>query len=181
MIGYFDLFPEKWGTELRTAQFFDEQEEEETIPCGTYLFTEYYCEDLTCDCQRVLIKVLRADDPKVRPKEVATISFTWSEQPDESWQAILDDCENPFLDPFHFQASYADALLEFWHDMYRRDSNYADRIERHYAEVRNRPGLPRAHRIADALFDAPTAADRRKRRRLLERRSANPKSRRKGS
>lgn len=178
MIGYFELFPEKCETELRTAQFLDETD---VIPRGTYLFTEYYCQDLTCNCQRVLIKVLRADDPKVKPSEVATISFTWSEEHDETWEATVDEFDNPFLDPFHFQASYAESFLEFWHDMYRHDPAYADRIERHYAEVRNRPGVPRAPRIADVLFDTPSADDRRKRRRLLEQRNVKTKSRRKGS
>lgn len=65
--------------------------------------------------------------------------------------------------------------------MYRYDPVSADQIERYDAEVRNRPGIARAHRMPDVLLDVPSAEDRQKRRRLLERQNVKTKSRRKGS
>ncbi|TVQ04917.1 MAG: hypothetical protein EA381_00020 [Planctomycetaceae bacterium] len=191
MIPYFEKFPEKRSTELRTTRFL-EGNENASIPCGTYVFTEYYCGDLTCNCQRVLIKVLRVADPEywpeevatAPPKEIATISFTWSDELDEGWEDILEDVDNPFLDPFHFQDRCAEAMMDFWYDMYQNDSDYADRLQRHYWELRHLSGTAGTPQGADLRFIATSeekAEEMRKRRRLLQRRNVKPKSRRKGS
>jgi hypothetical protein len=135
MISYFDFFPERTKSELRTATFVDDGAAN-SIPVGTYLFTEYFCTDPQCNCQRVLVKVLRVESEDTRPREVATISYTWNESSDDVWSEVQADMPNPFLDPFHFQASYAPELLEFWSDMMERDANYAARIECHYHELR---------------------------------------------
>ena len=59
MHGYFDVFPEKRATELRTAIFVDGNADD-PLPDGTFLFTEYFCTDARCNCQRVLVKVFHA-------------------------------------------------------------------------------------------------------------------------
>jgi len=59
MLGYFDVFPDKSRTELRTATFQDGTADD-PLPNGTFIFTEYFCTDLKCDCQRVLVKVFHA-------------------------------------------------------------------------------------------------------------------------
>ena len=59
MQGYFDVFPEKRTTELRTAIFADGNADD-PLPDGTFLFTEYFCTDPRCNCQRVLVKVFHA-------------------------------------------------------------------------------------------------------------------------
>ena len=134
MLGYFDVFPEQRETELRTAYLPDG--DDLPFPAGTYLFTEYYCSDALCDCQRLLVKVFHVSEPESVPEEVATISYSWNEAPDDSWKDIISDVSNPFLDPFHRQAEYADELLDFWYDMVCRDRNYANRLMKHYAELR---------------------------------------------
>jgi len=190
MIPYFEKFPEKRLTELRTTRFL-QGNENASIPCGTYVFTEYYCGDLACNCQRVLIKIFRVGDPEYfpeqvdtdPPEEIATISFSWSEDPDESWEDILDDVDNPFLDPFHFQDRCAEALMDFWYKMYQNDSDYAERLVRHYRELRHHCGTGRAPQGVDLSFIATSeekAEEMRKRRRLLQRRNVKPKSRRRG-
>ncbi len=134
MLGYFDVFPERCETELRTAYFPDG--DDQTFPAGMYVFTEYYCSDLSCDCQRLLVKVLHNPSPESVPEEVATISYTWNESPDESWEFVISDVSNPFLDPFHRQAGYANELMDFWYHMVRHDHRYAERLKKHYAELR---------------------------------------------
>jgi len=135
MLSYFDRFPEKTRTELRNAVFL-ENSRDSLIPIGTYLFTEYYCTDPECDCQRLLVKVLRVKSEGARPEDVATISYTWNEHRDEEWSLVNADMPNPFLDPFHRQTRYASELLDFWSDMVDRDPAYVDRLERHYLELR---------------------------------------------
>jgi hypothetical protein len=133
MHGYFDYFPAKTGTELRTVTFVN-MTPKDAIPNGRFVFTEYFCTDLDCDCQRVLIKVFRADSGDVEPEEVATISYTWNERDD--WLPGMEGMSNPFLDPFHRQVDYAEDLLDYWFGMLENDSPYSARLERHYHELR---------------------------------------------
>ncbi len=180
MIGYFDLFPEKCKSELRTIQFMDD--DNEGIPAGTYVFAEYFCDNLSCDCQRVLIKVLRVQSPSDRPDEVATISFAWNEEPDQTWKTVLKDVENPFLDPFHRQCGYANEMMDLWYEMYQWDEEYAKRIERHYAEVRKQAAGPRKTYLNDVRVDKASSeslAERKRRYRSLRLHNASKKSRRK--
>lgn len=145
MLNYFDYFPEKTQTELRTIHFIDDRRND-SIPLGSYVFTEFYCTDLECDCQRLLVKVLRFKSARDQPEDVATISYTWNEALDDAWSFLLEeDISNPFLDPFHRQADYAMDLLELWHVMVQRDEAYAERLKRHYTELRAAhadPSLP---------------------------------------
>ena len=182
MIGYFNLFPNKCETELRTARFVDDHNE--GIPSGTYVFSEYYCDDLSCDCQRVLVKVLRVERPEDMPQDVASISFSWNENPDETWADILEDEDGPFLDPFHRQCDYANDLLDFWHDMVRRDSDYLNRLKRHYSELRNHVGtVPRPHFGSsrpdefDVALSVESVEERKRRHRSLRQRNTKRKSR----
>ena len=120
MLSYFDFFPEKAKTELRTATFAGESRDS-LIPAGTYLFTEYYCTDLACDCERLLVKVMRVHSEDALLEDVATINYTWNERPGNEWSIVTADMPNPFLDPLHRQAKYAEELLDFWCVMIARD------------------------------------------------------------
>lgn len=181
MLGYFDVFPEKRETELRTAFF--RNDDDLPFPAGTYLFTEYYCSDASCDCQRLLVKVYYVSEPESVMEEVATISYSWNEAPDDSWKDIISDVSNPFLDPFHRQAEYADELMDFWYDMVCRDHNYADRLKRHYAELRRihgesdgplSQGQPPSPGVDTLVADRKRRS--RKLRRLLEKRRGGRRS-----
>ena len=72
---------------------------------------------------------------------------------------------NPFLDPFHKQASYADELLEFWSDMVENDSAYAQRLESHYRELREKRGTSERQATAfdPSAFDVPMNREERRR------------------
>lgn len=161
MIGYFDVFPEKAQTELRTATITGGRRCHDDIPDGQYLFTEYYCPDLTCDCQRLLVKVLRVTSADTRPEDVATISYTWNEQADSIWSKLTADMPNPFLDPLNRQAKYAEALLDFWREMTACDPVYVERLKRHYHELRGAVG--HATRNSQHAFDDQPNAARRPR------------------
>jgi hypothetical protein len=181
MIDYFTQFPEKCETELRTAVFAGKASE--SFPPGTYIFSEYFCPDLDCDCQRVLIKVLNVRSPNDRAIEVATISYTWDEHA-EDWKAIVAENPNPYLDPLHFQAPFANSLLEFWKDMLTRDVPYAKRLQRHYAELRaaqssasdSDSGKTRADKTHRASTNpALSKQNRKKRQRLADQKAKRTK------
>lgn len=163
VIGYFEAFPQKTKTELRTAIL---PEGGETIPVGAFLFMEYFCTDLSCNCERVIIKVLHAkSESDQHPREVATISYTWSLGEDEVWLKTNAEFSNPFLDPFHKQASYADELLEFWADMVENDKAYAQRLKTHYRELREKRGKSERHATAfdPSAFNIPLNREERRR------------------
>lgn len=142
MLCYFQLFPEKTKTELRTIHWRAD-DVACMIPQGTYVFTEWFCDDLSCDCRRVLIKVLWEQHPNETPRDVATINYTWNTSPDKSWRAAMEGMENPFLDPLHFQIHFAPELMALWLRMLRKDRDYEERLKRHYAEVRTHFGAGR--------------------------------------
>ena len=124
MRGYFDVFPEKTTTELRTVTFADGNADgnaDDPLCDGTFLFTEYFCTDLRCNCQRVLVKVFHVRSEDTPPDEVATINYSWDPSTDEMWARLNLDIPNPFLDPLHRQAPYASELFDFWCEMIERD------------------------------------------------------------
>lgn len=172
MLGYYDVFPDKWRTELRNVLI--PEHDGMPFPAGTYMFTEYYCSDLSCDCQRLLVKVLHfpgfEPSPDVVPTEVATFNYSWNENPDESWKRIIGEMPNPFLDPLHPQASYADQVMEFWHDMVQHDLKYAERLRKHYVELRRIHG-ERGRRTAcnrmSGMLVATDPAEKKRRFRAL--------------
>ena len=176
MLGYFDVCPERSETELRTAYFPDG--DDLPFPAGTYVFTEYYCSDLSCDCQRLLVKVFHVSEPESVPEEVATISYTWNEAPDDSWKGIISDVSNPLLDQFHRQARYATELMGFWYDMVCHDHNYADRLKKHYAELRRIHGRSERsllHKESPGPTVDTVVADKKRRSRKLRLRQLQKK------
>jgi|GEM_PF-3552838 len=159
MLGYYDVFPEKQSTDLRTV-FVADDGTEDSFPPGIYLFTEYYCNVLSCDCQRLLVKCLYLLDKKSIPEEVASFNFTWNENLELPQLELLGVVDNPFLDPLHYQASYAAELMEFWHDMYCKDVPYANRLKSHYEELRTKTGV-RTENVVFFLNDFVDSAARR--------------------
>ena len=145
MLGYFDVFPDKMLTEVRTASFPDAAADD-PLHGATFIFTEYFCTDLKCDCQRVLVRVLRAESEDARPEEVASINYSWKPKGDGLWAKLNLGLPNPFLDPLHRQVSYATELLDFWRSMIGYDKAYASRIRRHYDEIRAEIGQTAEHR-----------------------------------
>ena len=172
MHSYFGCFPGKAKTELRTVTFTGLPGD--PIPPGGYLFDEYFCTDRKCHCQRVIIKVLRAENFDARPEEVATISYTWNLEPDKTWAAVNQDMPNPFLDPLHRQARYAVDLMDFWNDRIVRDPAYLERIKRHYDELRAVYGCRPPEVVGARVL---TKADKRERQRKLEQFNRQKKAR----
>lgn len=164
VIGYFEVFPAKARTELRLATFPPGQS---AIPAGTYLFCEYFCTDLSCNCERVMIKVLNPRSEADRnPREVATISYSWGGEKDSPFQDLDLDVPNPFLDPLHHQAPFADELLEFWNDMVEKDVVYAKRLRTHYAELRKKLGKSEERKASFGLSERDVPMNRKERRRF---------------
>jgi len=166
MLSYFDFFPDKRANECRTVTFIS-PDDDIGIPSGTYVFLESFCIDLNCDCQRVLVKVLYIRDESSKPRDVANIGYTWNDKKDKSLRNRTGIESNPFLDPMNPQSRIATHLLIYWQAMVRHDGNYADRLERHYHELRRAYSSSKKDHPIDGDQRAPTPIDRKKRAKRL--------------
>ena len=106
----------------------------ESLPDGEYGFLEFYCNEVKCDCRRVLVQVIR---PETGGRVWASINFGWetpafyrrwtSGNPDDA-----DEMASATLDPINLQSKYSDALLRLFSDSVLHDAAYVQRLQRHY-------------------------------------------------
>lgn len=107
------------------------------VPAGEYGFLEFYCDDVSCDCRRVMIKVVGRGSGDT---SWATISYGW-EKPAfyKEWagSALMDVNElcRPMLDPLNPQSPYAEFFLALFTEIIK-DAAYVDRLKRHYEMFR---------------------------------------------
>ena len=111
------------------------------LPAGSYVFHEFYCDDLNCDCRRVMIVITRAEDEEMR-KRLATISYgwespayyrTWSGEDDPEYNASL---ARPELAPLSPLTAYSDQLLDLFKECLAGDPALRERFARHYRQFR---------------------------------------------
>lgn len=132
MVPFFEKFGDLAFKEMRVA----------TIPAGNpapadeYGFVEFYCNDKSCDCRRVIIRVMgRLSGDKVW----ATISFGWEDAAFyRKWSPGIDSApewSHPTLDPLNPQSEHAESFLALFEQMVQ-DKNYVRRIETHYKMFR---------------------------------------------
>ena len=128
------------------------------IPPGSYAFIEFYCDEIQCDCRRV---VLAAAD-EATGEMVAWISFGFERD---------DPHRGPFLDPLNPQSNYADEILALARQLLVSDKKYVARLERHYRMFK---AALRGETVAGPNALTPTEAQeriagRKAARRLLQR------------
>ena len=131
MAPFFSRFPEQAARETRTLILLKSSA---GVPAGEYGFLEFYCNEPSCDCRRVLLQVCSADQPA---KVLATINYGW-ESEDFYTQWLHGDREsageitNASLDPLNPQSKFSAALLELFRHVLLKDGAYIERLRRHY-------------------------------------------------
>jgi hypothetical protein len=121
----------------------------ESLPDGTYGFLEFYCNEIGCDCRRVLVQVIR---PDTGSRVWASINFGW-ETPTfyRRWAsgnpADADEMATATLDPINLQSRHSNALLRLFSDIVLADGAYVQRLQRHY-ELFKRAAGPKRDRVA---------------------------------
>lgn len=102
------------------------------LPEGEYGFIELYCDEVDCDCRRVIIDVM---SPTTGPKIWATINYGWESLAFyEKWIRNKEDakgCKGPSLDPINPQTEYSPTLLRLF-EYLLEDEAYVERLKRHY-------------------------------------------------
>ena len=106
------------------------------LPNGAYGFSELYCVDPNCDCRRATIAVF---SPELGPRQLATLSYGWEDvEFYRKWAPHTpdpDELSGVCLSLLAPQSEYSQALLALFEEMVE-DQEYADRIVRHYALVK---------------------------------------------
>ncbi len=108
------------------------------LPNGRYLFLESYCASHECDCRRVFLNVLHAD------QIIATIGFGWEpigfyydwmgKKPDESklMDETIRDTKGPVLEFGGYSGPHAEKMLEYFKTRLMSDSTLIGMLKRHY-------------------------------------------------
>jgi hypothetical protein len=139
MIPFHSLLPEVAQREVRCARVLSSPGSvpEAGLPADEYAYTEFYCEDLDCDCRRVFLEVLAKGQPG---RVLASIAYGWEKEafyrkrmpwnPDGARGTVRGE-----LDPINEQSELAERLL----DLFQRvvlDEPYKLRLQRHYRMFR---------------------------------------------
>lgn len=144
MTPFHSLFPELARREVRCLHFGPGP----GLPAGEYIYLEFYCEDLACDCRRTFIQVISPSHPD---KVFASINYGWEKEsfyrkrmpydPDASRGLVRGE-----LDPINEQSEIAADLLEAF-QRFVLDEPYRLRLRRHHRLFREE--LARRARGAD--------------------------------
>lgn len=129
MAAFHLYFPELAAKETRTVTVWGNPE----LPDGQYGFLELYCDEVGCDCRRVLILVV---SPRIN-KVLASINYGWETLSYyEQWagdKALAAQCVGAVLDPLGTQSPYSTAFLRLFERIVLFDEAYVARLKRHYA------------------------------------------------
>jgi hypothetical protein len=102
------------------------------VPDGEYGLLEFYCDELDCDCRRVIINIVSQKSGKF----LASISYGWeSIEFYENWTGNRKDAREamgPYLDPLNEQSDYAPVFFRLFIKHVLPDSTYVERLKRHY-------------------------------------------------
>jgi hypothetical protein len=135
MTPFHSLLPEVAQREVRCVHLgaTTETTPEPALPADEYLYMEFYCDDLDCDCRRVFLQVIAKGQPG---KVFASIGYGWEKEsfyrkrmpwnPDEAKGTVRGE-----LDPLNEQSEFAEEFL----DLFQRvvlDEPYRLRLRRHY-------------------------------------------------
>lgn len=131
---FHNLFPQVGASETRSAAVMGRVD----LPDAEYGFVEFYCTEPKCDCRRALIKVI---SPQMPGQELATLSYGWDTA--AFYGRTLHDSKSAegaagvSLERLAQQSDLAAGVKRLFEEIVA-DANYAERIKRHYAMVKNR-------------------------------------------
>jgi hypothetical protein len=159
MVPFFSKVGKRAFKEMRTMTVLKGA----SLPSGPYGFLELYCNEVECDCRRVLFHVIRPDTGE---KVWATINFGW-ETPAyyKKWSRdgeMANEMASASLDPLGPQTKYSAELLRLFADYLQPDAAYVARLKKHYAEVKRLCSKSGQHLLPPA--DQPNGRNRTRRR-----------------
>lgn len=149
LIPFYIVEPELGAEETRVMHLFAEQD---GLPAGTFDLLEHYCPDPDCDCRRVMLTVVREDDPT---RSLVSINYAFDRD---------DPPPGPSIDRMNPQSKHAETLLKLVKDAVLTNSGYLARLERHYALVKRAaadPDHPAYEELQELIQKGPKHASHR--------------------
>lgn len=112
---------------------------DDEVPAGVYAFVESFCDEQDCDCRRAFINVYGMEG-SWEGKHLATIGYGWE---DDHFYAdwmhgqrdVTRGMSGTRLEPMQTQSASESYFLRLFRFLLK-DSAYAARIEKHYAQFR---------------------------------------------
>lgn len=129
-------FPDVAERETRTITVIDPSSF--NLPPANYAFLEMFCDEPGCDCRRVFFTVVSSRKNDIK----AVIAWGWEDRNFyRKWMGsndphIINDLKGPVLNLASPQSELAPALLKLFQRVLLQDSDYIERVKRHYAMFR---------------------------------------------
>ena len=128
-VPFYEYFPEIAEKETLVLIVFDDPE----LPLAEYGLVELFCDEPGCDCRRVFFNVISSKTKKL----MAVIAYGWENKRFyEKWfggrdPQIIKELKGPSLNLASMQSKLAPVLLNRVEHVLQ-DTNYVNRIKRHY-------------------------------------------------
>ncbi|HYG35713.1 MAG TPA: hypothetical protein VEC99_13060 [Clostridia bacterium] len=143
MIAFFSKFKEVAERETRVITL---PQGMMGLPAGEYALVEFYCDEVDCDCRRVILQIWSAAKPGVT---LATFNYGW-----ESKGFYIDwmhgdrdlgrEMHGLSVELFGQQSKFTPQLRALVEMVIREDPAYVERLKRHYQMLK--AGLQRVVR-----------------------------------
>jgi hypothetical protein len=154
----YEPFVERFGElarkETRSMTVFDDPR----LAGDEYAFFELYCNDIDCDCRRVMFNVVSRN----RMDIVAVIAYGWKSKAFYTkWYhgyedpEIIAQMQGPILNPGSPQSELAPALLEKVNAVLLKDPAYVARIKKHYRMFKEKVDPKHFHPVTLSGIEAP--------------------------
>lgn len=129
---FHDLFPDIARRETRTVTLLASSPF--TLPPAEYALLEMYCDELGCDCRRVIFYVLssRSGSPEAVVAygwESAEFYAKWAREDDPE---IVHQAKGPVLNLASPQSEHAPEILRLIEEVVLQDPKYVRRLRAHY-------------------------------------------------
>ena len=107
------------------------------LPKGQFIFTELYCDEPECKCNRVIFLVQPKGDLAT---VLATLNYGWESAAFyAAWshdEEMGEEMARLVLEPLGQQSEYSEGFRRFAEEVLLADPAYVERLKRHYAEFR---------------------------------------------
>lgn len=138
-------FPELAEAETRTITVLETSDVTDSLPPADYGFVEMFCNEAGCDCRRVFITVLTPNGKS----PAAVIAYGWEKAKFyRNWLRHGSDedvamLQGPVLNIGSPQGRHAEAILQLFIDHLLPQTDYIERVKRHYKLFRATVERPR--------------------------------------
>ena len=127
-----ELFPKIAEQETRVITVLEDASG--NLPPDGYAFLELFCNEVGCDCRRVMFTVVSTTNHT----PLATIAYGWEKKKfyvkwaRETDPVHIKELIGPVLNMGSPETEHSDEILDTFKKILLKDKNYMERVKRHY-------------------------------------------------